>query len=444
MELIGLIPNFGNLLFTLGAFVIALLVIVSIHEYGHYIVGRWTGIHAEVFSLGMGPVIWSRADKHGTLWQIAALPIGGYVRFLGDSSAASGKDGDAISTMSPEDRRRTMHGAPVWARALTVAAGPIFNFILSIIVFAAIIAWQGTASDPLTISELRPFPTEQGLLPGDEILEIAGKQTPKLEEFSTFVQDLPTSGSFEYLVRRDGLETSVIAPNPYPALVVGLTPGSAAYDAGMEVGDVIVSVDGQPVPAFGALREIVGTSDGKPMLLGVWRDGEETDLTLVPKRVDIPRADGGFETRWLIGITGGMLFVPKTERPGLPTAVGYGFDQTKFIVKSSISGLYHVIVGSISSCNLRGPVGIAQTSGQAASQGLLSFIWFIAVLSTAVGMLNLFPIPILDGGHLVFHAYEAISGRPPSDSALRIMMGSGLALIGMLMVFALTNDFICP
>ena len=444
MELIGLIPSFGNLVFTLGAFVIALLIIISIHEYGHYIVGRWTGIHAEVFSLGFGPVLWSRRDRHGTKWQIAAVPFGGYVKFLGDSGAASGKDGEAIEAMSADEQRRTMHGAPLYARALTVAAGPVFNFILSIIVFAAVIGWQGTASDPLTIAELRPMPFEQGLQPGDEILEIAGFETPELENFEGFLGNLPVVAELDYLVRRDGVATEVVAPYPYPALVSGLTPGSAAFDAGVEVGDVILAVDGLPLAAFSVLRDYVGASDGAAMVFEIWRAGDVLEMELTPRRVDLPRAEGGFETRWLIGITGGMLFVPETTRPDVFEAVGFGVEQTNFIVRASISGLYHVIVGSISSCNLRGPVGIAQTSGQAASQGLLSFIWFVAVLSTAVGMLNLFPIPILDGGHLVFHAYEAVTGKPPSDGALRVLMIAGLTLIGTLMIFALSNDFLCP
>ena len=130
---------------------------MAIHEFGHYIVGRWSGIHAEVFSLGFGPVIWSRVDKRGTRWQIAALPFGGFVKFLGDANAASGKDEGALHSMAEGERRRSMHGAPLWARAATVAAGPAFNFMLSILVFAAIIGWRGTASDPLTIAQFCQF-----------------------------------------------------------------------------------------------------------------------------------------------------------------------------------------------------------------------------------------------------------------------------------------------
>ena len=154
MDIIGLIPSFGGVFFTVIAFIIALSVIVAIHEYGHYIVGRWCGIHAEVFSLGFGPVLYSRTDKRGTVWQIAALPFGGYVKFLGDADAASGKDGETISKLSDADRARTMHGAALWRRAATVAAGPVFNFILSIGIFAAVIFVQGTATERPTIGEL--------------------------------------------------------------------------------------------------------------------------------------------------------------------------------------------------------------------------------------------------------------------------------------------------
>ena len=444
MDLIGLLPSFGNVLFTLAAFVVALSVIVAVHEFGHYIVGRWTGIDAEVFSLGFGPVIFSREDRRGTRWQVAALPLGGYVKFLGDSDAASaGHDAEVIEAMTEDTRRRTMHGAPLWARAATVAAGPVFNFALSILVFAAVLLLRGVPTEPLTVGELRPMPGEVGLVPGDELVAIEGIASPPIEEFDSLVAGLPASSPLDYTVRRDGDELVVEAPHPYPPLVVGVAPDSAAADVDMREGDVILAVEDREIATFGELRDAVGASDGDPMLLRVWRDGDEVDVVVVPRRVDLP-VDGGFETRWLVGLTGGLLFEPETAPPGPLSALGYGVERTGFIIQSSLSGLYHMAAGAISSCNLRGPIGIAQTSGAAASQGGLSFIWFIAVLSTAVGLLNLFPIPILDGGHLVFHAYEAVTGRPPSDRALRLLMGIGLALLLTLMAFAVTNDLFCP
>lgn len=443
MDLAALIPQFGGFLYTLVAFVLALSVIVAIHEYGHYIVGRWGGIHAEVFSLGFGPVLWSRVDRHGTRWQIAALPFGGYVKFLGDADAASGR-AEGLENLPKSEQRRTMHGAPLWARASTVAAGPFFNFALSILIFAGMFLTQGQARDPLTIDTLRPLPFSSELRSGDELLAINGQRAPSLEGFDAFISDLPRTPQLTYEVRRDGVVQQVSGPYPYPAIVLGLSPQSAAYDVEMKTGDVITAVDGAPIFAFSQLKERVEGSAGAALLVDVWRNGEELQFALVPRSVDEPQPDGSFKTQWRIGIAGGLLFDPATETPGIAQAAGYGFSQTWFIIKSSLSGLWNMATGAISSCNLSGPIGIAQTSGAMASQGGASFLWFIAVLSAAVGLLNLFPIPVLDGGHLVFHAYEAVTGRAPSERALRVLMGAGLALILSLMVFALSNDLFCP
>lgn len=446
---ISLIPQFGGFVMTVIAFVVALSVIVAVHEYGHYIVGRWSGIKAEVFSLGFGPVLWARYDRHGTKWQIAALPFGGYVKFLGDSNAASAKDEDVVYGLSDEEQRHSMHGAPLWARTATVAAGPIFNFILSILVFAGVVLWQGQVAEPLTVGSFRNLPGEmqQDLREGDEVIAIGGVRVPAFEDreaFRSFGDAVPVEPVLDYDVRRQARDMQVRGPYPYPPLVTQLSPQSAAYNIGMKVGDVITAVDGKPIFAFEQLRERVEGGEGKPLLLSVWRDGETLEFTLVPRRVDEPQDEGGFETNWRIGIAGGLIFEPATEMAGVGTALWGGIVQTERIIQGSISGLWHMVTGAISSCNMSGPIGIAQVSGAMASQGVASFIWFIAVLSTAVGLLNLFPIPVLDGGHLVFYAYEAVAGRPPSDGALRILMTIGLTLILSLMVFALTNDLFCP
>ncbi len=432
---------------TVLAFVVALSIIVAVHEYGHYIVGRWSGIHADVFSLGFGPVLFQRTDKRGTVWQIAALPFGGYVKFKGDSNAASGKDSETMEGLPPDEARHTMHGAPLWARTATVAAGPAFNFIMSIAVFALVFMGRGEVSEPLTIGDLAPVPTEHALQEGDVIVSIGGIDVPAFDDteaFSDFAETIPEQPVLDYVVRRDGALAEVDGPYPYPAIVRQLAPQSAAFNSGMKVGDVIVGVDGDPVFAFSQLKEVVEGSDGRTLALDVWRDGDVLSLELAPRRVDEPQAEGGFRTEWRIGIAGGLFFDPATEATGVLTALGSAVAQTWSIIQSSLSGLYHMVTGAISSCNLSGPIGIAETSGAMASQGLESFIWFIAVLSTAVGLLNLFPVPVLDGGHLVFYAYEAVAGKPPSDRALRILMSAGLALILSLMVFALTNDLFCP
>ncbi|MXQ07213.1 RIP metalloprotease RseP [Alphaproteobacteria bacterium GH1-50] len=445
MELAGLIPTFGNVAFTLIAFVVALSIIVAVHEYGHYIVGRWSGIKADVFSIGFGPVLASKVDKHGTRWQIAALPFGGYVKFRGDADAASGKDVDAMAALAPQDRRETMHGAPLWARTATVAAGPVFNFILSLIVFAALMMVRGVATDPLTVADIRDVPGGPGgLTSGDVILAIDGEALPSTSEFASFAGALEPSPRLVYTVRRDGGVTDVEGPWLNPPIATGIVPGSAAEEAGLLKGDVITAVEGEEIFDFTQLQGAIRGSDGAEVRLDVWRDGEALVKTMTPRRQDMPLPDGGFETHYMIGMNGGMVIEPATETPGLGQAITGAANQIVFIIRSSISGLYHMIAGQISTCNLSGPVGIAETSGQAASQGWISFIWFIAVLSTAVGLLNLFPIPVLDGGHLVFYAWEAVTGRPPSDAALRYLMAGGLTLMLALMAFAVANDLFCP
>ena len=448
MDLLGLLPGFGNLFFTLGAFVVALSVIVAVHEYGHYIVGRWSGIHAEVFSIGFGPVLFSRVDRRGTRWQVAALPFGGYVKFLGDANAASAADPAAMSRMEQAERRRSMHGAPLWARAATVAAGPAFNFAFSILIFALYMLLRGVAADAPQLGQVHPLPAPvQQLQQGDLILAIEGEPTPELTDFYRVAGEMPAAPVIAYRVERDGRVMDLQGPHPLPPRAASVTINSAARDAGLQVGDVILAVDDQPVWAFGELPPIVQAAEGQPLALRIWRPdggaGQQLDLLLEPRRTDLPLPEGGFETRWLIGLQSGTFFEHPTRRPGLgevaPAAVG----QTWDIVTRSLSGLAHMISGAISTCNLSGPIGIATTSGAMASDGIWSFIWFLAVLSTAVGLLNLFPVPVLDGGHLVFHAWEAVTGKPPSDRALNILMTIGLTLLITLMLFALLNDILC-
>ena len=440
------LPSFGGVAFTLIAFVVALSVIVAIHEYGHYIVGRWSGIKADVFSLGFGPVLWSRMDRHGTRWQVAALPFGGYVKFLGDANATS-LGGDEAHVPATQ-RRQTMLGAPLWARFLTVLAGPVFNFLLSFVVFAGVILAEGMASDPARIAALKPLPDSivQGLRPGDEVLAVGGLPVSTADGyFAVEGEETLTDPVQDWTIRRDGADMVVQGPNPLLPLVGGISPSSAAYDAGLQLGDVIMTVDGLPAGAFPALIEQIITGDGQPIVFGIWRDGTVQETTITPRRQDVPNADGSFTTRWLVGFSAGMFFELETETPGLWQTATAAIGQIRLIVTSSLSGLWHVVTGAISSCALSGPVGIAQASGAMASQGTTSFVWFIATLSTAVGLLNLFPVPMLDGGHLVFYGYEAVVGRPPSNNALRVLMALGLAIIGSLMVLALSNDlFLCP
>ena len=347
----------------------------------------------------------------------------------------------------PEALRRTMHGAPLWARSATVAAGPVFNFVMSAAIFTAVALSQGVMRDPLTIGGLAPLPgVENGLQEGDELITAGGVPVPSfLDEtaWEAFRTAVPQQQPLDYQVRRGDAEVSVSGPYLYPPLVRGVAPRSAASDAGLKPDDVIVAVDGTQIVSFDQLKVHVEAADGKVLVLDVWRDGQQVEMSLAPRRTDEPQPDGSFATRWRIGIIGGLAFEPATEAAGFGESLAAGSYQVWAVVDTSLSGLKHMITGAISTCNLSGPIGIAETSGTMASQGAESFIRFIAVLSTAVGLLNLFPVPALDGGHLMFYAYEAVAGRPPSDRAVRVLMSLGIAIVLSLMVFALGNDLFC-
>lgn len=441
MNLAELVSNLGGTAWTLVSFLIAIAVIVTVHEYGHYIIGRLTGIKAEVFSLGFGKPLWSRVDKHGTRWQIAALPLGGYVKFLGDSDASSRPDQGLMQDLSPEEKRHTMHGAPLWARSATVVAGPLANFILAFVIFAGVILWRGVAVDQPLIGALKEVPfAGASLQTGDLVTAINGQPTPDLGTFFTVADTLSDAASVTYQVTRSGQSLTIEGPNPLPPIAESVQPQSAALDAGIQPGDVIIKAAGQDIASFSQLPKIVEATSGKPIALTLWRAGKTFDVSLSPRRRDLPAPDGGFETRWLIGVSGGVLFDPVTRQPGLGEAASIAWTQGWYMAKTTLSGLGAIVAGKISSCNVSSPIGMAKVVGAAARSGLESFLQTLALVSLSIGLLNLFPIPVLDGGHLVFHIYEAATGHPPSERVLQVLMTLGLGLLAAVMVFAVSND----
>lgn len=433
----------GGLVWTVLSFIVALSIIVGVHEYGHYIVARWSGIRAEVFSLGFGPRLISRRDRHGTLWQVAAIPLGGYVRFLGDENAASAGPGRGVD---PGHARQTLHGAPLWARFATVAAGPVFNFILAAVVFAGVIAWQGIATDRVVVGSIAPAPPGivNELRPGDEVLAVGGQSVTGWADLFRLPDTLPPADQQPWTVRRDGAEITVTAPDPAPPRISGVAPRSAASAADLRPGDVVLAVEGRPITRFTELRPAVEAAQGRAVTLRVWRDGAgAADFALIPREQDLPTATG-FEKRWLIGVTGGEGYLrPATTTPNPFSALWMGAQQTWNVIWSSITGIAAMITGQIGRCNLSGAITIAEVAGDAASAGAGNFFWLIAVLSAGIGFLNLLPIPVLDGGHLALYSYEAVAGRPPSDRVVDWLSRIGLALVLMLMIFGLTNDLTC-
>ncbi len=442
MDLIAGIPLIGGFLSTVLPFVVVLGIVVFVHEYGHYLVGRWCGIHSEVFSVGFGPVLWSRRDRRGTLWQVAALPLGGYVKFLGDSDGSSRADPDSLARMDPSERARSFHGASVGRRMLTVLAGPVFNFILTVAIFAGVVTWQGVPTDRAEVGAIAAVAGDQPLLPGDVILSVNGAPVETFADVYLKASEMEVPGPLALVVDRAGQRMEFDAPYAFPPLVQGVEPLSPASDAGLRQGDLITSAGGQPLTAFEDLRQVVMASGGETIPLDVVRDGDEIRLDITPRERDTDDGAGGFEKRVMIGVAASPLYEPARVTPAPWTAVGLGAARMLEVITQSLNGLKHILTGQIGADNLQGPLGIAQISGETASQGPLNFIVLIGVISTAIGLLNLFPIPVLDGGHFMAFLFEAIRGRPPSQAAMQLAMSIGLGLILLLMVFATYNDII--
>lgn len=420
---------------TIFYFIIALSVIVSVHEYGHYIIGRICGVHAEVFSIGFGPILFSLIDKKGTKWQAALIPLGGYVKFSEDTPNKKQFENQNIGL--------GLNNVNLLRRAAIIIAGPAFNFILSIIIFAAIIQHSGSISQFTIIGKLKDIPGLNGaFLPGDKIVEIESQKVEKMSEFLKVVSELEPKKFVNYTIIRN--DKTLVFNNIFPflPLVDKLQPKSAAIEAGLRVGDLITEIDGVPVYSLSTVQNLVNQSRGIPLYLKILREGKSIGVRVTPKRVDIPKNDT-FESRWLIGFSGGIFFDPIRQGITVKESLWQGVKQSWDVINSSVVGLSGIISGAISSCNLQGPIGIAEVSGDIARQGIIDYIWFIGIMSTAIGLLNLFPIPVLDGGHLVFIVYEAVFNKPISSIIHKFLMVFGMILILGLMIFALSNDLLC-
>jgi regulator of sigma E protease len=352
-------------------FLFVLTIVVFFHELGHFLIARWCGVRVVTFSIGFGPELIGFNDRHGTRWKLAAIPLGGYVKFFGDENAASVPDSETIGQMSEEERRESFFYKPVSQRAAIVAAGPIANFILAIVIFAA-------------------------------VFTLYGKQAA-------------------------------------PARVETVQPNSAAQAAGFQPSDLIVSINGRKIDTFTDMQRVVSSSAGQPLDIEIDRGGARTTVKATPTLTEIKDNFGNVHRIGVLGITGARGEPVKVDPL---TAVKLGVEETWFVVERTLSYIGGVVVGKESADQLGGPIRIAQVSGQVATAGFVALIHLAAVLSISIGLLNLFPIPLLDGGHLLFYAIEAIRGRPLSDRAQEYGFRIGLAIVLLLMIFATFNDIL--
>jgi len=376
MELLTKIVGFGDTIISyLLPFLFVLTVVVFFHELGHFIVARWCNVTVRVFSIGFGREIFGFNDKKGTRWRLSWIPLGGYVKFLGDENAASTPDRDAMEEMTSEERSGSFHSKPLGHRAAVVAAGPIANFLLAIAIFAFMFTFIGQR------------------------------------------QTLP--------------------------IVDAVSAGSAAEEAGFKVGDRVLSIDGEPIESFGEMQRIVSTSADQELTIFINRSGAEIVLKATPRKQETTDVFGNTIRRGLLGIRRSASpddWILKKYDP--ITSIWMGTKETYFVITRTLNYLYEVVTGKEKADQLGGPIRIAQISGQVASAGFLALMNLAAILSVSIGLINLFPIPMLDGGHLLFYAIEAVRGRPLSERTQEIGFRIGLALVLMLMIFATWNDLI--
>ena len=367
MAIIGLLTGY------IIPFIIVLSVLVFVHEMGHYLVGRWCGIRVTAFSVGFGPELFGYTDSHGTRWKLSAVPLGGYVKFFGDEDAASVPDTANLEKFTPEERAQTLAGARLWKRAATVAAGPIANFILAIVIFAALFSVYGKmVSDPV-VAEVRPE--------------------------------------------------------------------SAAASAGIEPGDLLVALDGDKIRTFDDVRRYVAVRPQTQIVITVERDGRQIDVPVTPQRTEITDQFGNKVELGQIGIvTNAERGNFRLETYSPMGAVAEGVRETGHIISGTFSYLGNIFSGRMSADQIGGPIRIAETTGQMATLGFAAVLNIAAVISVSLGLMNLFPIPVLDGGHLVMYALEAVRGKPLSPRVQDVVFRFGLAMILTLMVFATWND----
>ncbi|HKY85263.1 MAG TPA: RIP metalloprotease RseP [Pseudorhodoplanes sp.] len=365
----------GGFTGSLLPFLFVLTVVVFFHELGHFLVARWCGVRVLVFSVGFGPELFGFNDRHGTRWKISAIPLGGYVKFFGDENAASVPDPAETAKMTASEKRESFHHQGVRNRSLIVAAGPIANFILAIVIFTAVFMFYGKQSTT--------------------------------------------------------------------ARVDAIQPGSAAATAGFQPGDVVVEINGRKIANFSDMQRIVGVNAGQELQVTLERAGSRVTLKATPALREIKDNFGNTHRLGVLGIS--RSNAPdeiRTEKVGPLDAVVLGVDKTWFVVEQTVSYLGRLIAGRESADQLGGPIRIAQVSGQVATLGFGPILDLAAVLSVSIGLLNLFPIPLLDGGHLLFYLIEAVRGRPLSEKAQEVGFRIGLAFVLMLMVFATFNDII--
>ena len=435
-------------------FLVVLGVLVAFHELGHFLAARWVGVKVLKFSLGFGPKLLGRQVGE-TEYLVSAIPLGGYVKLFGE---------DEAEAITPEDRKRSFVHQSLWGKVLIVAAGPGFNFILAYLIFAAWLSTGYTLPVP-SFKDIAPVleavapdspAAKAGLMVGDQIKKIDGRDiATRVELLDAAAKGKGAPLTLEVL--RDGrIETLTVTPvaaaaqsqrseeaayylgiEEIPPVVNEVVPGKPAAMAGFKEGDRVLSIDGALIHTWTQMTALVKDSPGKTLQVDVLRDGHRVSLSVTPVAESVT-VNGQPMQIGKIGIAGPDRSLMKSATP--LGAIYNGLEATWKWTELTIVGLYKMIIGDISSKNIGGPLTIAKISGEAAAQGPANVIFLIALLSINLGVLNLLPIPILDGGHLLFFLIEGILRKPLGERQREVAQQVGLVLLVGVMIFAFWND----
>ena len=446
-----------DLLHTTLAFLAALGVLVVIHELGHYLVARYCGVKVLRFSFGFGKVLWSRkSGPDQTEWAFSAIPLGGYVKMLDE------REGE----VDPVERHRAFNTQSVRSRMAIVVAGPLANLLLAVLVYWVVFLLGVTDQSP-TVGRVKPDTAvaRAGFVEGDRVLQVDGESVQSISDLRaaliggvlderTVLLDVRTRGGERQTrtLKLGGVRIDDASPDfmkqigfsmpilHVPPLLGDIVPGSPAERAGLRTGDLVLAVGNEPVPYFQDLVEAIGTRPGQKLSLHILRGEQTLELPVTPDPIA--------GTKPLRGRMGAGLKAPDeawmehavTVRYGPVDALWHAVVQTRDAVGISLKGMWMIVQGKLSLRNVSGPLTIAEFAGKSAKAGIETYINFIAMISISIGVLNLLPIPILDGGHLLYYVAEVIRGKPLSEHLMELGQRAGLALLGSLMLLAFFND----